>query len=48
MNVERRGFFVRFSGILIALLLMLLPLLLFAPVVFGPKTLIPADVLLPV
>ncbi|MCX8066475.1 MAG: hypothetical protein N3B68_01395, partial [Anaerolineae bacterium] len=45
MNAERRGFFVRFSGILIALLLMLLPLLLFAPVVFGPKTLIPADAL---
>lgn len=38
-----KGF--RFSGALIVLLLMLLPLLLFAPVVFGPKTLIPADAL---
>ncbi|MDW8069588.1 MAG: hypothetical protein RML46_11830, partial [Anaerolineae bacterium] len=44
MNAEPRGFS-RFSGGLILLLLMLLPLALFAPVVFGPKTLIPADAL---
>jgi O-antigen/teichoic acid export membrane protein len=43
MNTEKRGF--SFSGSLSVLLLMLLPLLLFAPVVFGPKTLIPADAL---
>ncbi|MBC7226215.1 MAG: hypothetical protein H5T61_03160, partial [Thermoflexales bacterium] len=45
MNAEKRGFWGRFSGTLMVLLLMLLPLLLFAPVVFGPKTLIPADAL---
>jgi len=43
MNTEKRG--LSFSGSLPVLLLMLLPLLLFAPVVFGPKTLIPADAL---
>ena len=45
MNAEKRGLGARFSGSLIVFLLMLLPLLLFAPVVFGPKTLIPADAL---
>jgi O-antigen/teichoic acid export membrane protein len=45
MNAEKRGLGARSSGSLIVLLLMLLPLLLFAPVVFGPKTLIPADAL---
>ncbi len=45
MNVEKRGLGARFSGPLMVFLLMLLPLLLFAPVVFGPKTLIPADAL---
>ncbi len=45
MNAEKRGLGARFSGPLTVFLLMLLPLLLFAPVVFGPKTLIPADAL---
>lgn len=45
MNGEQRGFGACFSGPLIVFLLILLPLLLFAPVVFGPKTLIPADAL---
>jgi len=43
MSTEGRGF--RFSGACVVCLLMLLPLLLFAPVVFGPKTLVPADAL---
>ncbi len=41
MNAEERGFL----GPLAVCLLMLLPLLLFAPVAFGPRTLIPADAL---
>ena len=45
MNAEKRGFRARFADLLTVLLLMLLPLLLFAPVVFGPKTLVPADAL---
>lgn len=45
MSAEKRGLGARFSGALIICLLMLLPLALFAPVVFGPKTLIPADAL---
>ncbi|MGQ9804163.1 MAG: oligosaccharide flippase family protein [Anaerolineae bacterium] len=45
MSVEKRGLGARFAGPLIVFLLMLLPLLLFAPVVFGSKTLVPADAL---
>jgi O-antigen/teichoic acid export membrane protein len=45
MNAEKRGLGARFSGPLMVFLLMFLPLLLFASVVFGPKTLIPADAL---
>lgn len=45
MSVEKRGLGARLAGPLIVFLLMLLPLLLFAPVVFGPKTLVPADAL---
>ncbi len=45
MSTEKHRLGGRFSGVLVIGLLMLLPLVLFAPVVFGPKTLIPADAL---